>query len=125
VATSGLYRGFSTYEFDKAKTFSLTDIELVKMDLLNHIYTKKGERVMMPNFGTQIPEMVFEPLDEITLGIVEDELREVFYFDPRVEIITLIVQPFYDQNLIYVNARLFYIELVMTDDFELNIQFEI
>lgn len=125
MATSGLYRGFSTYEFDKAKTFSLTDIELVKMDLLNHIYTKKGERVMMPNFGTQIPEMVFEPLDEITLGIVEDELREVFYFDPRVEIITLIVQPFYDQNLIYVNARLFYIELVMTDDFELNIQFEI
>ena len=56
----GLYRGYSSYEYQNKKTFSVTDVELVKLDLLNHIFTRKGDRVMMPNFGTRIPDLAFE-----------------------------------------------------------------
>lgn len=120
----GLYRGYSSYEYQSKKTFSVTDVELVKLDLLNHIFTRKGERVMMPNFGTRIPDMAFEPLDDITLQILEEDLRAVFAFDPRVELINLIIDPSYDTNTVVASARLYYIELDLTGNIDINILFE-
>lgn len=119
-----LYKGFSSYEYQRTKTFKISDIELVKLDLLNHIYTRKGERVMMPAFGTRIPDIVFEPLDDITLDIIREDLTAVFKFDPRVELLELIVQPNYDSNAVTAAARLRYIELNMEDVLTLNITFE-
>lgn len=120
----GLYKGYSSYEYEKTKQFKLADIELVKMDLLNHIYTRRGERVMMPTFGTRIPDMAFEPLDDITLDIIRNDLISVFNFDPRVEVLDLQVVPDYDNNSILAAARLLYIELNMVDTLELNIVFD-
>ena len=119
-----LYKGFSSFEFQKNKTFKLNDIELVKMDLLNHIYTKKGSRVMMPKFGTVIPELVFEPLDEETLEILRDELLYVINYDPRVSLINFNLLPDYDNNTILVTADLRYVELNLVDTFELRLEFE-
>jgi len=119
-----LYRGFSTYEFERKKTFSLSDIELVKMDLLNHIFTRKGSRVMMPNFGTSINDLLFEPLDEFTTDSLEEELRAVIAFDPRVQLLSFDMNVNPDQSSVVVNIRLFYVELEITDDFELNLTFE-
>lgn len=124
MAYNGLYKGFSSFEFERTKTFSLTDVELIKMDLLNHIFTRKGTRVMMPTFGTIIPDITFEPLDDETLETLEDELKTVFDYDPRVQLINMRIIPMYDQNTVYVTATLLYVELNMTDNFELNIQFE-
>lgn len=120
----GLYRGFSSYEYQRAKTFKVTDIELVKLDLLNHIFTRKGERVMMPTFGTQIPDLMFDPLDDITISIIQDELQTVFDFDPRVEPLEIAVTPDFDNNTIVASARLRYIELDMEDTLYINLVFE-
>lgn len=120
----GLYRGFSSYEYQRNKTFVVTDIELVKLDLLNHIFTRRGERVMMPRFGTRIPDLAFEPLDAITVAVVEEDLYQVFLFDPRVELLDLSITPNYDANSLTASARLRYIELNMVDSLDLNIQFE-
>lgn len=120
----GLYRGYSSYEYQNNKTFSVTDIELVKLDLLNHIFTRKGDRVMMPNFGTRIPDLAFEPLDGITLGILEEDLRAVFEFDPRVELLALTIVPIYDSNTVIASAKLLYVELNMQGSLDINITFE-
>lgn len=122
--SEGLYRGYSTYEYQQKKRFNLTDIELVKLDLLNHIYTRKGERVMMPNFGTRIPDLAFEPMDQITLDILEEDLRAVFAFDPRVRLLELRITPYYDEYTVIASARLLYIELNITGLLDLNITFE-
>lgn len=119
-----LYKGFSSHEFPRKKSFNIYDIDLVKMDLLNHIYTLKGERVMMPKFGTIIPELIYEPLDEVTVETLEDELRTVFEFDPRVELLDLTTTVDFDRHSVLASALLRYIELNMTDRFELNIVFE-
>lgn len=121
---TGLYRGYSTYNYQSHKSFTLTDEDLVKMDLLSHIYTRKGERVMMPNFGTRIPDLAFEPLDQITLDILEEDLRAVFAFDPRVQLLELKIMPFYDNNAVVASAQLFYIELNIVGNLDLNITFE-
>lgn len=122
--TVGLYKGYSSHEYVPKKTFSIQDVELVKLDLLNHIFTRKGERVMMPAFGTRIPDLAFEPLDTITLSILEEDLRTVFNFDPRVDLLELVVTPYYDSNAVTAAARLLYVELNMVDVLELNIVFE-
>lgn len=120
----GLYRGYSSYEYEKNKTLKINDLELVKLDLLNHIFTRRGERVMMPTFGTRIPDLAFEPLDDITLDILRNDLMEVFNFDPRVQVLELVVTPNYDANSVTASARLLYIELNMEDVLNLNIVFE-
>lgn len=122
--TNGLYAGFSTYEYQKRHTFSLNDIKLVETDLLNHIYTRKGERVMMPTFGTRIPDLAFEPLDQITLDILEEDLRTVISFDPRVQLVNLQIVPYYDGNYVVARVSLLYLELNIVGDLNLNIQFE-
>lgn len=120
----GLYKGFSTHEFVRNRTFSLTDIELVKMDLLNFIYTPKGSRLYMPWFGTDIPNLVFEMLDDITIDAVRDELTYAVNYDPRLELINLQTQPDYDTNTLGAQLRVLYLELNMTDVVYLNISFE-
>ena len=79
---------------------------------------------MMPEFGTRIPEMTFEPLDEETVDVIREELLRVFDFDPRVNVIDLDVRPEYDENRIVAAARLIYVEFGLVDNIELNILFE-
>ena len=119
-----IYKGYSSFEFEKSKTLTLRDVELVKLDLLNHIFTQRGTRVMMPTFGTTIPELTFEPLDDEILDELYEQVKVVLNYDPRVEIIKLVIVPDYDTNSVVVEASLFYIELDTVDDFNLNIQFE-
>ena len=119
-----LYKGFSTFEFEATKSFKLNDIELVKLDLLNHIFTRKGSRVMMPTFGTSVPDLLFEPLDEFTTETLEEELRKVIDYDPRVRLLSFDMNVNPDQYAVDVHIRLFYIELEMADNFELNLSFE-
>ncbi len=116
-----IYRGFSSTGWKDRKNFSLTGIELVKRDLLNHIYTIKGERVHMPNFGTRIPMLAFEPCDEVTRQIVETDLTEVFNYDPRVQVIALNVLTFPDNNAIIALADLLYVEFNVRDELRIEV----
>ena len=120
----GIYRGYSSHEYQKNKSFKINDVELVKLDLLSHIFTRRGERVMMPYFGTRIPDLAFEPLDDITTLILQEDLKQVISFDPRVELIEmqLITQP--DENSIVARLRLRYIELNVVENMDINITFE-
>jgi phage baseplate assembly protein W len=119
-----LYNGYSSFEFMRTGSFKLSGVELVKSDLLNHIFTERGTRVMMPTFGTSIPSLIFEPLGDMLLDTLEEELNAVFAYDPRVEILTFSVTPNYDTGSVHVLAKLDFIELDTVDDFELNIEFE-
>lgn len=120
----GLYRGFSSHEYQNKKVFGIKDVELVKLDLLNHIFTRKGERLMMPTFGTRIPDMAFEPLDEMTIMIIEEDLNSVIQFDPRVQLVSMSVTPDFDNNMVTASVRLLYKELNIVDNMDINIVFE-
>ena len=46
------YKGFNTKNYESgSNSMSIYDIECVKQDLLNDIFTIKGERLMMPKEG--------------------------------------------------------------------------
>ena len=111
------YTGFST---SVKNGLRLTDRDLVNRDLLNHIYTLRGERVMMPGFGTRIPLMAFEPLDQMTLNEVEKDLREVVAYDPRVQLLDIAVVALPDNNAIVALLDLQYVELDVVETLRLE-----
>lgn len=82
------FKGYSTV--DKTwGNFKLYDIDLAKRDLLNELYTRKGERLMSPQFGSIVWDLLFDPLtDEIINAIRADCLRIVTK-DPRLDLLNL------------------------------------
>jgi phage baseplate assembly protein W len=115
-----VYRGFSTANFLTNRTMLLTGVELVKRDLLNHIYTIPGERVHLPNFGTRIPLLAFEPLDQRTISIVKEDLRKVIEYDPRIRLIDMAVTAMPDNNAIAAFVDLEYLELAVSETLHLE-----
>lgn len=115
-----LYRGYSSFEYERVGSFTVKDIDLVKLDLLNHIFTRKGSRVRMPQFGTTIPDMPFEMIDESLLEDLHSELTAVFEYDPRVKLIELRVIPYHDINTVMASATLLYVEFDVVDVLNLD-----
>ena len=79
-----IYRGFSTQ--NSVKNWKLTDYELIKQDLMNHFMTKQGERVMYPEFGTVIWNLLFEPFTEEVKTAIYNDINRIKNLDPRVVI---------------------------------------
>lgn len=49
----------------------------IKADLLHLILTRKGQRLYNPDFGTNLLQFIFEPNNELTLGKIKEEIRNV------------------------------------------------
>lgn len=118
------YIGFSTKQYEQNKNFILTDVDLVKQDLLNHIFTRRGERIKMPTFGTRIPDLIYEPLDQIALDIIDADLTAVFKYDPRVTLNNLVLIPSYQENMVKAIADVTFIYLNFNDQMDIHIEFE-
>lgn len=117
-----LYKGFSTQNWLNKKTLKTSNFQTVKNDIINHIYTAKGERVMMPDFGTRIPKLAFEPNDEYTRQIIYNDIKEVIEYDPRVRLIALEVVSLKDNNAIIAFVDLFYIEFEVRDVLRIEVK---
>lgn len=48
----------------------------VKAMLIHLLLTRKGSRYFLPDFGTNLYQYIFEPLDDITLGKIEAEIQD-------------------------------------------------
>jgi len=83
------YKGFST--IDQFKKFRLTDAELIKRDLLNHFAIRKGEKLMNPNFGSIIWNILFEPLTADVKALIVEDIQRVVSYDPRVRVDNVLV----------------------------------
>jgi phage baseplate assembly protein W len=62
-----------------------TDEELIEGNILQILGTRRGERVMLPLFGSKIRELIHEPLDSITLQLMKVEVVDAIkMWEPRV-----------------------------------------
>lgn len=116
-----IYQGFSTANWKNNKSFTLTNIDLVKQDLMNHIMCPRGQRLMMPRFGTRIPMLAFEPNDNNTRQVIIDDITAVVNYDPRVQLIGINVLNLPDNNAILALVDLLYVELGTTGVLKIEI----
>lgn len=78
------YKGFSSKE--TTKNYKLYDIDLVKQDLINHFYIRKGEKIENPEFGTVIWDMIFEQFTEDVKQIIAKDVETIINYDPRIAV---------------------------------------
>ena len=80
--TLPLKRGGAGY-FEQA----FTSFEQAKSNLKNLLLTKKGERVMQPEFGTGLEALLFEPMDgEFESKLTDTITQTVNYWLPYINV---------------------------------------
>jgi phage baseplate assembly protein W len=77
------YRGFSSVSTD-TESFALYDLALIKQDIINHFHVRQGERLMNPEFGTIIWDVIFEPLTDELQALILQNVEDIINYDPRV-----------------------------------------
>ena len=86
--------------------YSLTNIEIVKRDINNHFATPMGSRVMLPSFGSNIFNYLFDPFDQYTKDMIIEDAIRVIEEEPRVSLVSIDVFQ-EDQALTIVMVLLF------------------
>ena len=110
------YKGFSSSE--ASKNFKLYDINLVKQDLINHFYIRKGEKLENPEFGTVIWDMLFEPFTPEVKEIIAKDVEAIINYDPRFAVTEINIDST-DQGM-RIQADLVYIPFNITERMTLN-----
>jgi phage baseplate assembly protein W len=69
---------FPFKDSDKGFYFKLnsTNTDAIRSDLLHLLLTNKGERLYLPDFGSDLKKYIFEPNDSITHEQIKDNLNE-------------------------------------------------
>ena len=102
----------------------LSGPELLKRNLIQLLRTSRGERFMLPLFGTNLKKYLFEPIDEFLFTKIRKELTEsVQRYAPYVTIIRIDIVPT-DQNQFRSGISIkMYCKLKEEDDvvFEVNL----
>lgn len=103
-----VFKGYSTVGKEYGN-FKIYDIELVKRDLLNEIYTRKGERLMSPTYGYIVWDVLFDPLTDTVVELIREDTLRIVSRDPRLELRNLNVTEDVDLQTITVAVILNYV----------------
>ena len=110
-----LYLGYST--IDQIKSVTLADTDLIKRDLINHFYIRRGEKLMNPNFGTIIWDSLYEPFTEQLKTAIVDDVTRIARYDPRLRVDQILVDQF--EHGILIELRLEYVTTNQTETLKL------
>ena len=105
--------GFSTVD-RRSGSSVLTDKELAKRDLLNRFYTRKGERLGEPEYGSILPELVFDPAIDVIRDAADEDVRSAIRDDPRWELIDHTVEE--RDHAITINVRARYLDDISEEE---------
>jgi len=78
---------------DRNKLALVDGDDVIRRSLYLIIFTAPGERVMRPDFGCQIHEVIFDPLNEETAIVAERYVREAIdKWEKRIEVTDVTVE---------------------------------
>jgi phage baseplate assembly protein W len=94
------------------KTFQTKD--QVKSNIINLLLTSKGERPLNPEFGSDLPKSLFEPLDTITITQIQNQIiNSISTYIPEVVLTDkngntdITITPDIERNTIYITISYF------------------
>ena len=98
------FKGFSTVEKTHG-SFKSYDLELVKRDVLNELYTRKGERLMSPQFGSIVWDLLFDPMLDEVIELIRDDCLRIIRKEPRLELLKVDVEEAEHSVLVRLHVR--------------------
>jgi phage baseplate assembly protein W len=78
------YKGFNSN--DSKNGYKSFDLDLVKQDIINHFYIRKGEKLQNPDFGTIIWDILFEPFTDDVKKLISKDVEAIINYDPRISV---------------------------------------
>ena len=111
------YKGFSTISPD-TENFHLFDLDLIKQDIINHFHVRQGERLMNPQFGTIIWDVLFEPLTDQVKNLITQNVNNIMNSDPRVVADQIIVSQY--ESGIQIQCQLTYLPYNVSQSMQLR-----
>jgi len=77
----------------------LTNANAIARSIRNLVLTGPGERPFAPALGSQVNQLLFDVIDPLTAKSIDFEIRNTIEnYEPRVELIDVIVKPNADNN---------------------------
>ena len=77
----------------------LKNANAIARSVKNIVFTVPGEKFFNENFGSDISEVLFENINDLSAAEIEDQIREsIENYEPRVELIKVKAYPNYDNN---------------------------
>ena len=71
----------------------------IARSIRNLVLTYPGERFFNQNLGSKVSKSLFENIDSISSSIIRDEIvNTINNYEPRVNLINVVVNPNYDEN---------------------------
>lgn len=78
---------------------ALKNENAISRSIRNIVSTIPGEKFFNQNFGSNITKSLFENIDSISASVIKDEIEySISNYEPRVELIEVIIDPDYDNN---------------------------
>lgn len=78
---------------------ALKNESAIARSVRNLVLTQPGERFFNENLGSAISASLFENMDDMSASVIRDEIRSTINnYEPRVQLIDVIVSPNYDNN---------------------------
>jgi len=78
---------------------TVTNVDSVKAAINNILKTRKGERVMIPSFGSSLQDILFEPLNSTGIKLLSRTIKEdIERWDDRVVIENVEIYPNPDES---------------------------
>tara|TARA_R110000851_G_scaffold149860_2_gene290574 strand:+ start:8476 stop:8901 length:426 start_codon:yes stop_codon:yes gene_type:complete len=102
-----------------------TTTAAIKSNLINFLLTGKRERIMNPNFGSGLREIIFEQVTEDTSAVIEDLIRGgVEQFFPQVVIESLNIELNSNNATINIYLKYTIINTNIEDELQLNLNLQ-
>jgi len=71
----------------------------IARSIRNIVLTSPGEKFFNPDFGSNVSRLLFDNLDDLTALSIRDEIENsIRNYEPRVQLIDVVVVPEYDNN---------------------------
>ena len=81
----------------------LKDVESIKNGIKNIFEWKKGERILLPDFGNDLESLVYEPINDLIIERTKNLIINMLRWEPRITIDNIDVKWPEDTNQIEVN----------------------
>ena len=99
-----------------------TTKDAIKANLLNFLLTAKRERVMNPQFGSGLPDLIFEPVTDTFIDQAESLIYNgVELFFPQVQIQELNVDLYPNSSTVIIYLKYTVINTNIEDELQLNL----
>lgn len=99
------------------------DSRAIEQQISGIILTKKGECPLDPEFGCDLPDALFENMDQGTTYIISQQIQEAIQkYEPRVQNVQVNTEAQYDSNqvLVTINYVIKNINVTQTLEYELS-----